>query len=356
MLACSVEISPQAALLGESILVTLICTAKSDAREAPTFEHGSLTIALSRQGDPGEPPCAFPNRRVIHDGGLHIRESPLDAVTHLHPGDELRRAFDLGDLFPLQLLSPGKLEVRFRLGRGGEHHAKAQLTIESGPAAVELLLGRLDKEASVAIRERLATVLRRLTGQGLDYRADDPAQARADAVGRWRAGWSTVGHALAWDYQTERTHLGSAPAAPPSHRSLHAGGVVYARAPLGATGTAQLAEVLARWRHAPSLSALQGSQRVGDARVGYPAAPRLGTDESLRGELAATLRELTRRAEAKEPRQAEALLVLQTLAALPSPSFLGPLQQFASQARAAGWSEAASVADNLVEIGFDSNE
>lgn len=222
----SLRVEPAEALLGEPVTLLLACAAEGDAPASYTFEHGSLTVELARVGAAGEPAYAFPNRRVLHEGGLLIRESPLGGVEDLAAGETRTRALGGAALFPLQLLAPGEFAWRYALGPGGVAQAGARAVVVSGPGAVVALLDRLEVESVGAVRARIAELLRRMTAQGADYDAEADAAARAEGIARWRAFWAETGQHLPWDPSTEGARAGvlTATMAP---RAYALGGVVY---------------------------------------------------------------------------------------------------------------------------------
>lgn len=330
MILYILHVTPAEALLGEAVTLTLECEASTDTADAFTFEHGSLTIELAREGSGREASYAFPNRRVLHVNGLHVRESPVGGVANITAGETWRRTFDACALFPLQLLTAGTFRWRYTLGASQQVQARAALTIHAGPRSVVTLLDRLEREPLAIVRERVTALLRRMTGRGLDYDPSGDTATRADALEHWRTFWITTGQHLPWDD--------------------NAGAIRWPLTPIGALGP-EILDALKEWQREPSLEALRGNERVADIRDNWPqGTSRLVADRALLAALGATIDALATGAEQGEAREPEALVVLHTVAEMPAASLLDSLVRLAESARNAGWTRAATAAQGLVEV------
>jgi hypothetical protein len=129
------SVAPQQAVVGQKITLTITCAAGTTADRGPSLDHESLTIRLLRKGSSTEPRVSFPNRRVLADGKMVIREGNNAPPLALGPGEKRSRSFELTQLFPAGALGEGEFEVDFTLFDGTReiHADPAHLTIRSIP-------------------------------------------------------------------------------------------------------------------------------------------------------------------------------------------------------------------------------
>jgi hypothetical protein len=234
MVAYSLALRPEQAVLGETVHAVLRCEASGDVPEVITFEHASLTLTLVRSGSGAEPSGAFPNRRVVVRGDLVKRVAPSGGVEHLKAGDQRTREFTLLMLFPVQVLDLGEFDVGYTLYDGQRELGPkpAKLRIASRPASVPLLLALLDA-GDFGTRARAAGLLHRMTGRGFDYDPEARPGTRKQAASRWRAWWKSVGSRIAWNYNAPGAAAGPVKEPPAGfQRGSRLGGVAYELQPL----------------------------------------------------------------------------------------------------------------------------
>jgi hypothetical protein len=326
----AIAVHPVAVLLGEPVTFELRCQAESDSPRTLTFDHASLTVELSRVGHEGEPARAFPNRRVVLDGGTLVRMSSPGGIEDLSASEQRTRRLESTSLLPVQLLDVGAFAIACVLTDGSREvrSEAAHFRIDSGPASVPQLFDRLE-DTDLGIRSRVATLLHRQTAHGLDYdpTADEPTRARSSAA--WRTWWTTVGQALPWSYASGHATFGAPPEAPSApRRSDRLGGIAFAQEKLTPASHEVLVRLLRAFQAEPSAAVLEGQELVGDHRFGYPADPVfVEGDAPLVGALSATLGCLSDHARAGADLATAALIVLRTVARVPSPSLFDPLQR-----------------------------
>lgn len=159
---------------------------------APGLGHPGLVVELRPVPYMGEPAQAFPNQRTIIDGGRTIRMQ-----TSPESAGPARLSLRLLDLFPEQLLRPGKYALSFRIeGVNPEVSvAPVEFEVTTPRESVNRLFALLDSPKP-ALRTAAAALLRSLTGQGFDY--DPVGVGRAESAARWKRWWDETGRRMPW--------------------------------------------------------------------------------------------------------------------------------------------------------------
>lgn len=348
--AYSMAVKPAEALLGETVLVALYCSAEGDSPGALTFEHGSLKLIL-RSPASVEMFGRSPNRVVQHRGEVLIRGSPPGGIEDLAAGERRERSFELNKLFPVALLDLGRFELSFSLGdkvRAGP----AAIVIRSGPEAVPLLFKLLDDE-DPAVRARGAGLLRRMTAAGLDYDAEAEPASRKRAAETWERWWKARGSRLLWNFHSQGASFGAVlPASVEHRRGLTLGGVAFPAETLTPPQRAFLLASLRRFRSKQIAGALRGETRVADREIQYPPeGVFLAADPEVEEELSLALAQLASLAAERPDLASAALIVLRTAARAPSGRLSGSLTRLANAAPSAGaWGEARTLAEGLLDL------
>jgi hypothetical protein len=181
----TVSTTPREALLGQDVVAQLTCHAIEDERDAPTFEHGSLVLRLSRDGDPGEASHYLPNVSAVQAHGRLTRFVPMGAKEDLRAGESRERTFSLLEVFP-RILGIGDYSFSYRLETqaGAEPAEAAEFRVSAAPACIPYLVALAASDSS--IRHRAAALLRKLTGQIYES---------PESVGQW---WRDFGQTLPW--------------------------------------------------------------------------------------------------------------------------------------------------------------
>lgn len=342
MVAYSLALRPEQALLGEPVHAVLSCRASGDSPETVTFEHASLTLRMVRSGSAAEPYLAFPNRHTVVKGDMIKRVAAGGGVEDLHAGEERTRSFELLRLFPIPVLDLGEFELSYTVYDGQrEWRAKpATLRVVSRPAAVPLLLALLEDD-DLAIRARAAGLLHRMTASGFDYDAGATPEARRQVAARWRVWWETVGSHLPWDYTAAGARAGVLKEPPEGFkRGSRLGGVVYEREPLPGPARSALLESLGQWMKAPASAALAPLRSIapGDKAL-------FGPDAEVERALAAALDRL-----AQAPDHAAAALLLEIVGRIPGPGLAAPLARWADAIpRSDEWTAVRTVTGGLLD-------
>ncbi len=202
MITYEIEIVPKEAVLGQPILAKLECVnGKQPADDVVTFNHASLTLSLQTDGA-NEPLYLFPNRKVIHDGSILIREASSGGFERLEPDETRSRNFELTSLFPHQLLDAGQFKFSYTIYDGTREQGPAPFPfrVVFAPLSGEHLLERL-QDPSLEVRRCAAGHLRRLSGLDLEYDPAAPDPVRQAAVTHWADLWRRHGSPLKWERQ-----------------------------------------------------------------------------------------------------------------------------------------------------------
>jgi hypothetical protein len=345
-LTYQLTITPAQPVLGEEITATLECIAGSQPVEkAVTFEHASLTLVVQPQGA-GEPAHAFPNRRVLIDGDLLIREAAPGGVEKLAAGERRSRSLELTRLFPRQLLGAGEVDISYTVYDGAHLTTSpvVHVRITSSPESVEYLLGRL-RDSDLGVRRRAAALLHRMTAQELAFDAGDEPARRDAALARWTEWWHVYGARLKWAPTSDGVVSSGATGVPPYGEI---GGVVYVRRPMPAENKAAWTAALRAWTESSARAALQGERLVADRQIAYPGdAALIAPDEGMLGLLSKALARAP-----LTPQGAEAALVLlSTAARMPDRSLAPTISQLrASMPQSPLWSQARAWATGLLDL------
>jgi hypothetical protein len=306
-------------------VATLHAAAEIDSPGALTFEHGSLTIQLSRPDSNREPRVAFPNRRVILAPGIMIRESSSGGVEDLPAGEKRTREFEVEKLFPLEILEPGEFLIAFSLtdGQHEVHPEPTGLKVVSRPADLASLFHVLDDEESAARRAKAAELLQRMTFQGLEYDANADVAERKRVRDRWETWWTSTGSSLPWRSEAAGASVGKmVPPPSKSAASGRLGGVFYRSQPPGEDALKQLTDSLTKWSASGQIADLKAKERVADQAITYPGPEQLfASVPELQQAILAALDRLTERVQGGEDQTMAALILLRTVVAAPSPSF-----------------------------------
>jgi hypothetical protein len=202
MITYEIEIVPKEAVLGQPILAKLKCVnGKQPADNVVTFSHASLTLNL-QPGEANEPLYLFPNRRVIHDGSILIREATSGGLERLEPDETRSRNFELTSLFPHQLFDVEQFKFSYTLYDGKVEHGPAPppFRVVFAPLSGEHLLERL-LDPDLEVRRCSADLLRRLSGLNLEYDPAAPDVFRQAVVAEWTDLWRRRGSPLKWQAQ-----------------------------------------------------------------------------------------------------------------------------------------------------------
>ncbi len=340
------SVTPHQPALGEEITASLECVVGvQPARQAVTFDHASLTLVVQPRGE-AEPAYAFPNRRVLTDGDLLIREAASGGLEHLEPGERRSRSLELTRLFPQQLLDVGKFEVSYTVYDGTRVSTSpvVRLRVTSSSASVERLLARL-QDSELAVRRRAAALLHRMTAREFAFdAAADPALRQA-TLARWMDWWRVYGSRMKWEPATDGVML-TPTAAPRLHGEI--GAVVYPRRPLAPEHRSVWIAVLRAWVENPSPASLQAKHFVADRQFSY------SSDDVLLSADAEML-ELLTKAIARIPMTpdgAEATLVLlSTVAKMPDPALAAVVSKLsAAMPQSTNWSQARTWAGGLLDL------
>ena len=290
----TIAVSPGVALLGQSVVLTVACRAVGGAATGPSLNDKSLTVELSRVGDRREPSHAFPNRTSIADDRSVLRGGERELVT-LRAGDRRTRAFELGTLFPLELLRVGDFLVGVSVWNGERSVSARPVTvrIRSAPASVSMLLKKLgDRDG--AVRERAALLLHRAIGQGLDFDPVGDTASRMHSAAAWSSWWTTYGSKLPW----QRTNDGT---------------IRYREVRVETVQRERIVGALAQWRRSGTTADLRGTRWVADADVTYPPSNTVLADSAIEAALAQALAALESKSGTDSLRSTDVLLLVRTV-------------------------------------------
>lgn len=329
----SIAATPSPAILGEPVTLTLHAATETDTLQALTFGHKSLTIELNRPRWKREARVAFPNRRVIIEKGLMLREGSAGGIEDLKAGEARSRTLSLESLFPLETLRTGEFILTFALANEfSEFRAEpARLRILSGPKAVASLFLVLAEDES-ARRSAAAALLHRMTFHGMDYDAFAGAAARGITARRWEHWWDSEGCQFPWNFEADRSTFGVQPVAPASFPlSDRVGGIAFRTTPWSDPDRQAVLGALEGWRNTPVQESLQGRQRVADTLVSYPAeASVFENDKDIGRALLEAMTLIGELIQRGEDHAGECDMLLATAASAPSGKFSAPLTKLAN--------------------------
>ena len=340
----SLTVSPRRALLGQEITATLACTNDTDVpRRAVTLSHASLTLAV-RVVPESEPLYSFPNRRVIGDGALVIHETSSDGWEVLRSGERRARSFELTALFPQQLLNVGQFEVFYTVYDGSREIRSpvVRLNIESSPESVDHLLIRL-QDPDLAVRNRAAFLLHRITAQGLDFDAAAGPAEREQVQRAWEDWWHTYGSHMKWNPTS-----GGVATRTSVKPHAQVGSVIYPRRELSSESRAAWNSALRDWLHSPSLKALRCSKLVADQEFSYPVGNLLVLPDPEM--LQSLMRALSAVPNAPNGPEA-AVVLLSTIARMPDPSLRDAVEKLrANIPNSSSWDRSRALTAGLLDL------
>jgi hypothetical protein len=352
-LTYSLVLRPTRALLGDSIVLTLVCTTAAPT-EAVTFEDASLMLQMARMPPGQDPAQVYPNRISAELDGMLVRSAPAGRRS-LARDERITREFDVVALFPRWTLDTGIFQLSYRIGThaNSSNHGNTCLTIESGPQAVQALFRQL-AHADPGVRARCAGLLHRMTARFLGYAPNAATEERLAAIARWRRWWETSGSNLPWNFSSSGATLGETSLSPSSTgRSSHLGGVAYQRRRLEPQSMNALSSALSEWQRSAmgSAAALHGRVWVADQLFIYPGEEfALDPGEDVSNLMQGALSRLARLAPASTPEATGARMIVSTVARCPDKRFLPSLYKLQTAANgSASWRDTVAIVDGLLD-------
>jgi hypothetical protein len=344
----SMLVQPARAMLGDPVVAQLRCVASREGAEAFTFEDASLELELQRLPPGPEPALVFPNREVRQSGSLQIH-ARADGRKRLRSGERLSREVQLIAIYPRWILDTGNFQISYRIGPEGRswRTTPANLTVESGPAAIPALFALLD-HADTGVRARASGLLHRMTAYIAGFGAESDQSDRQEAIAQWRGWWQATGSKMPWNFLSAGATFAGKPAPPArSGRSKFLGGIAYERQALDATGVKAMSSALGEWLRNPSAgpAALMGSRWIADLAFKYPGEDvMLDPGGDVARMLASALSQLPERSPS-------APIILGTIARMPDGRYIGLLASLESLTlKVAGRGRPGLLASGLLDL------